>query len=254
MTSFIGYFWNFQCHFTTSSQMGYTSSTLGVVAYLLGSVLWLLCFRVMPGTPTNNMQQVWAFISDFYRKHAVPTQFTNLRLGSFTDADKPRVTYPKLKGRGAEIQNLVWPLHQAWVQFGKSSNDFQTVDSLLIKQLEVQQVLSCHAACLFLPMHEVGKLQAAADDVLRLYSKLANQADQTGCHLWPITPKFHWFWHLANRSSFLNPRANNCMIDEDFVGDMKEVVASSVSGTITEHVVLKVMEKYRWAMHFNNSY
>ena len=65
-------------------------------------------------------------------------------------------------------------------------------------------------------MDEVGQLQAAADYVLRLYFKLANQADQTGCHLWPITPKFHWFWHFAHRSSFWNPRANGCMIDDYF--------------------------------------
>lgn len=228
---------------------------LGVVSYMLGSVMWLLCFKMLPGTPEQNMQQLWAFITEFYRGHSVPTQFTNLNLGSFVDANQPRFTYPKLKGRGAEIRNLVWPLSAAWDEFGaRASPEFTLVRTLLKRQLDVQAVLSNHAAELFLPVDEAMNFRPAVDDVLRIYSKLANQADQCGSHLWSITPKFHWLWHLAHCALHLNPRANNCMIDEDFVGDIKEGVAASVSGTSTEKVVNKVMEKYRWAMHFNNCY
>jgi hypothetical protein len=33
---------------------------LGVDGYLFGSVFWLLCFQILPGTPKENLAQVWA--------------------------------------------------------------------------------------------------------------------------------------------------------------------------------------------------
>ena len=40
------------------------------------------------------------------------------------------------------------------------------------------------------------------------------------------------------------------MIDEEYVGKLKAVVAASVQGTPMEIVPQKVAEKMRWIMHF----
>ena len=42
------------------------------------------------------------------------------------------------------------------------------------------------------------------------------------------------------------------MVDEDFVGQIKEIVASSSQGTAMHNVSLKVAEKLVWCMHFDN--
>ena len=37
---------------------------LGTVMYVWGSVLWLLCFVILPDTPQKNMETVWAGIRE----------------------------------------------------------------------------------------------------------------------------------------------------------------------------------------------
>ena len=103
--------------------------------------------------------------------------------------------------------------------------------------------------------HFIDALLQHCNNVLQCYTLLSNRADMVGGDeglLWNVTPKFHWWWHWAQRSVFLNPRKGNCFIDEDFVGDIKEVVAACTSGTAMEKIPLKVMEKYIWQMHFAN--
>ena len=96
-------------------------------------------------------------------------------------------------------------------------------------------------------------LREHGDHVLHCYTLLANRADRTGGDeglLWNITPKFHWYWHWAVKALYFNPRKTNCFVDEDFVGDVKEIVAASTAGTSMEEVPSKVIEKIVWQMHF----
>ena len=45
---------------------------LGTSMYLLGSVLWLLCYQVLQaGSPKANMDRVWATISNYYKQYKV---------------------------------------------------------------------------------------------------------------------------------------------------------------------------------------
>ena len=70
---------------------------LGSSMYLLGSILHVLCFKLLPGSPTDNMETVWGQISAYYSQHGVPTQYTSLTLNSFCDAKASHRSYPKLK-------------------------------------------------------------------------------------------------------------------------------------------------------------
>jgi hypothetical protein len=76
---------------------------LGTTMYLLGSCLWVLCFVILQGSPSENMARVWADICTAYRRFGSGCQFTTLALSSFCDPSAPRSEYPKLKGRGAEV-------------------------------------------------------------------------------------------------------------------------------------------------------
>ena len=48
---------------------------LGTTMYMLGAVLYLLCFNVLDGTPEDNMHAIWTDINQFYTDHRVVTQF-----------------------------------------------------------------------------------------------------------------------------------------------------------------------------------
>ena len=77
---------------------------LGVVMYMLGSLLWLLTYRVMTGTPASNMERLWGMICSKYSLLKTENQYGGLRLSNFIDPDHPHKAYPKLKGRGGEVK------------------------------------------------------------------------------------------------------------------------------------------------------
>ena len=225
---------------------------LGVVPLTLGSVLWLLCYKCLPGTPESNMAEVWKVINSYYCSHPGRTEYSNLSLRSFVDQEKPKSTYPKLKGRGAEVRDLAEPLLHAWSHFQHGATwEAEPVKTLLGVLVQLQQLLAEFASDCFLPVAEAQRFKALVDDFLRRYTILANKADEQGLCLWSVVPKHHWLWHLAQKSTHLNPRANCCMIDEDYVGILKDVVSSSTLGTAMKGVPAKVAEKIRWSMHFS---
>ena len=77
----------------------------------------------------------------FYRGNAVPPQFTNLGFSSFTGPDQPKADYPRLKGRGAEIKNLVAPvLMSVCLPTTGAAHEFDSVKALVGSQT----VNACH--------------------------------------------------------------------------------------------------------------
>ena len=63
----------------------------------------------------------------FYRPEE---QFTTLRLSSFIDPSKYDETYPKFKGKDAEIKQFVVALLHVWPEFQRDGNNR---DALVLK-------------------------------------------------------------------------------------------------------------------------
>ena len=114
---------------------------------------------------------------------------------------------------------------------------------------KLQGILSDHKAEPFLPVEEAKKFRTCVNKFLQDYVKLANAADDSHKVLFAVVPKHHMLFHLGLRSMFLNPRRGNTMLDEDFVGKMKDLVQSCAHGTESHLNPQKVMEKYGWAKH-----
>ena len=88
---------------------------LGTSMYFLGSILWLLVFEILGGDPKAAMKAVWQMIANQYARLQPQCQFTNLSIDSFTSMKKWDKVYPKLKGKGAEVKDLMEPMHQIWL-------------------------------------------------------------------------------------------------------------------------------------------
>ena len=56
---------------------------MGTDQYLLGSIMYLLIFEVLPGTPEQNMSQVKEEVHDEYKKVASGTRYSDLRISMF---------------------------------------------------------------------------------------------------------------------------------------------------------------------------
>jgi hypothetical protein len=223
---------------------------LGTSQYMLGSILWLLCYEILPGRPEENMCTVWAAVCESYKDLKTDCQFTSLALSSFCDPKKPSDSYPKLKGKGAEVKCMVEPLLQVYAKYQRGTQVDALVISMLKHQVELQSTLSDHADLPFLPLGEARLVMKAVCSILKDYTMLANIADERSLLLFNIAPKFHWLYHFGQKAIFLNPRKGNCSLDEDFVGVCKEIVQSCAHATAAHKLPASFADKYRWGQHF----
>ena len=121
----------------------------------------------------------------------------------------------------------------------------EKVLEVLEAQATMQTVLSEHASEPNLPLSAAKTLSDAIITMVQGTHLLAQQAQKRDKLLWNIVPKHHWAYHMALRCHLVNPRKGNTMLDEDFVGKMSSLVATSAFGTPPHEIANKVMEKYR---------
>ena len=53
---------------------------LGVSGYVLGSILYLLVYVLLVGSPHDNLNRVWQAILNHYNAHDTASQYTNMQL------------------------------------------------------------------------------------------------------------------------------------------------------------------------------
>ena len=124
------------------------------------------------------------------------------------------------------------------------------ISEALEYQLKIQQILSDHKKEMLLPEDVVKELRLAIDKLLVSYQRLAAAATSEGLVIFNFPTKWHWLWHLGERASYLNPRRAATMLNEDFVGKMKDLTHSCAAGTELHQIAMKGCEKYRWGFHF----
>ena len=74
---------------------------LGSDQYILGSLLYFLCFSVMAGAPKQNLQRIWLWIKAFYRNNkSFPRVYRYLNKLSMFVRKKD---FPKLRGKAGEL-------------------------------------------------------------------------------------------------------------------------------------------------------
>ena len=224
---------------------------LGVSQYTLGTILFLLVFKVLPDSPEDNMKVVWKEVCSIYSKEAVGCQFNNITISSFCNAEKPNEHWPRLKGKGAELKDFVPVAKVLWQKWAPTGERTSALVSQLLGDLDHSlDILKANSKDMFLPVDEAKDFQKHIDRFLLTYQHLASNAEAEGSLLWNNPTKFHHLWHLSQKAMFLNPRRTNTFIDEDFVGRMKTLVHACAAGTELHHMSAKAADKYRWGLHF----
>jgi hypothetical protein len=221
---------------------------LGSSTHLLGSALHMLTYGgILKVPPEEAMERVWNSLVKSYKRHRVKTQYSSIELKSFANKQAPKLHYPHLRGKAAEVKDLCLPMKEAWEEHMDRRNaTHRRVLTVLTLQVEFQEILSEHSEKTHLPRAAAESLRSKVHQWLREYSALASQSDREGKLLFALVPKHHYLYHLADRALWLNPRRSCCFVDEDFVGVLKNVVAASSFGSEPHHVPGKVMEKYVW--------
>jgi hypothetical protein len=120
---------------------------LGTVQYFLGLVWYVPVSRLVSGSPETNMRTIWARVSSLYTAHGVQSQYSTLNIASFANVDKPHESYPKLKGKGAKVKDLVFPLSEIWNILVDANNKFfHPVRAAFHHQLGLQEILHDYRA------------------------------------------------------------------------------------------------------------
>ena len=222
---------------------------LGVGQHVVGSVLWLLVYSCssLEGTPAEKMAKIWDSIRVEYKAAKASTQMTALALKSFHGSQKFSEAYPKLKSKAAECKDLIEPIRRTWQKYmNRRDADHRVVLDMLQALCDAQQILQLHAGLPILPLDVAKRFRNLIHLFLQLYSQLANAADREGVCLFAMVPKHHWLWHLGERSLFVNPRKSCCLLDEDYVGKVKQIVRSAAHGTALHVIQSKVADQYKF--------
>ena len=190
----------------------------------------------------------WLAFQGLYRRRT-SQQYKNLNLNTFTDPLRPHQSYPKLKGRAAEIKHVVPALLRAWNHYMDPTNaEHKRVQAVLEAQFDIQSCIDEGAGDAFMTDEACAGLCQAVDRFLAQYSLLAHAADQAGFLIWNVAPKMYWLRHLAERSRYLHPRRSSCFTDEDYVGKVKLVCQACTSATALYAVPGALAVKYRRGM------
>lgn len=221
---------------------------LGTSQYMLGAVLYILCFQVMSGTPEQNLHGLWADITQYYRDYRVQTQYSSLTICSFYEAGD----YSKLKGKGAEINDLMAPLAHVWSKHttGSTERYYKHVSATLKHQCNLQMMLHKHKDLVFLPEPVARTFSDEIDGVLLRWSLVANASDKKGENIWNTPTKLHYLWHLGQNAMLLNHRKGNTMVEETYMGVCKTLAKSCLNSTNDLLMPKAFMENCYWALHF----
>ena len=157
-----------------------------------------------------------------------------------------------MTSKGAEVKHLLSAVRAAWEEFGKGYEHYTLVARMLTLLADAHAILDDYSAEILLPLDAANRYKGCVHRFLMDYQRLAHAAELRGDLYWSMPSKLHWFWHLADRAKFWNPRRTNCLLDEDFVGKHKILVHACSPGTELHKMPEKASERYRWAMHFQN--
>ena len=177
-------------------------------------------------------------------------RFQNLRLNMFLDPRSPHSTFPRLKGRAAEVRNLGPGLLAAFQQHMDSGSQVDKQIKLALKaSVRFEEILTEHKDAVQLPESAVVELQSAVHAFLMCCSALAHKFREEGRPVFNVTVKFHYLAHAALQAKHLNPRLGWCYAGEDYMAKIKRVAASCLRGTPAHLVSGKMAAKYVQGMH-----
>lgn len=221
----------------------------------------MLCLRgafqnskiLQPGTPDENLDQIWQGLVAFWKEHPCSDHFSHLKMTMFLKATDPHDSFPSLSGRAVEIKNLMPALAAVWADHCEADSvPHQAVLFGLLESAHMDEILDLHAQFDKLPADAAKNYTDAAYSYARAQAACAdhwNREHGGGLMIFDVTCKTHWLLHGADDAAFLNPRLSWNYAGEDFMGKCKVLQASCCKGNSVAKSTNKFAVKYSYALH-----
>jgi hypothetical protein len=214
---------------------------LGTDCWFYGSVIALLCQKILGGSFAENLERIWADIYRCYLEMDIPCRFSTLKDTMFVSSSG----FPKLKGSAAAVRHIGKPLLHTFEQHMDPSNDDRRRILLGLRMsTRFEDILSDSSHLFKLPDAAHRDLVDTTLAFLNIVTSLGNSFHSRGELYFNFTVKFHYLIHIALSSKHLNPVAVWCYGGEGFMQVVKKLVISSQSGTKPALVANKVLAKY----------
>jgi hypothetical protein len=167
----------------------------------------------------------------------------------FCDPDEPRKTFPRLKGKAAEIKHLMPALVWVWGHSMDRDNE-QHKQILLALQCScfLDQTLDAHKDCDVLPTEDAERFKHAGFALNINMNALETYYGNLGINsefLFNIVPKNHYLAHICLCAGFVNPRMAWCYMGEDMMHQMRRLSSGCVRGNSPQNASLKLVAWYR---------
>ena len=217
--------------------VGYTSLMLlhvsGAALHILGCALWTL---VQGGHFVGNINdRTYALFNEIlgeYDRQGVnrKERITGLTWSQICSSEAARpAAFPCLSSiKAAECKHLVGPVRGVCEKFHDGSA--QSTHRLeVLRNLEMFFTIA-DSQPRRMSEDSYKDMCNAVQQALLHYSWLATTSFGVAFRLWLVTPKFHYWFHLAAFGRYENPRYTTTYADEDYMGRISKLVASCVVG------------------------
>ena len=201
---------------------------LGVLLWLLGSVLWELIFDgPFRGALEARKQRLWALIQAKYNALEIPCcyRIADIDLDRFRHAH----AFAELRAKAAEARHLL----PVMASLCRDLNDGSARDAHRLAALDhinsIYRIICVSSE--IIPVDAHARMMQHVDSFLVQYHWLAHHSQNQGILCYHMTSKFHFLWHIIHMSQFLNPRCTWCYVFEHFIGHIIRSAAMCVAGT-----------------------
>lgn len=223
---------------------------LGTDQPQFGSVLYMLCYMVLPDSPIQNLLACWDVISKYYVDHNCRNRYGSItKLSMFLR--KSGVI--KMRGKAAELKGLGAPLLFLWEKYMNPGLDVHRKVRLLLKlNCKMEAIVDTYSDCFKLPAEIAAEFLDACWVMYELEKELHQHfLDDEDCDkkLFSLTSKAHMVMHSAMLSGTISPRLIWCFMGEDFMRKIQKLAESCVRGVKGTNVSQKMTMHYRLALH-----
>ena len=223
---------------------------LGIDQYFCGSVLWLLCYIVLEDSASENLARVVLKAKEWWTANKYGDHFNNIKLSMFHDPAKPYEQFPKLKGRAAEIKNLVPALLHIWTAYSDPTDTLHKLISFGLRcSHRLDQIMHEHVKDDVLPPDTAREWKTCVFAFLACQTKLARSFNNDGFKLFNVTVKSHALAHIGLDAQKLNPRRGWCYAGEHMMHNQRVLASSCCRGNTAHQASSKMTQKYRFGMH-----
>ena len=216
---------------------------IGSDQYMLGSVLWILCFLVLPGAAEDNVKTCWSFIKLYYKLHRTKVRYRFLnKLTMFTR----KKDGPKLRGKASEVKYVIPAIVALW-QKHMSRGVYVHRQILLMLKLnaKLESMLNQHVGSNKLPEPDATVFEQTAFAMARLQSEVARHYSGEAVKLFSITSKTHFVCHDAMLARHMNPKLVWCFGGEDYMHKSQKLAQSCTRGVSQTACTVKLASHYR---------